>query len=122
MMTKRVAGLMAAMAGAAAVGLAAPAWAGPLDGSYNVTVIDDSDGRVPAGTTVVELFSSCGQGCVNVHTDAPPDYQMHLQGTTWSGTVGDRKVTCQVAVDANTLVRTDVCNGTTLHYQLTKNG
>ncbi|WP_131810366.1 hypothetical protein [Mycolicibacter heraklionensis] len=79
MTTKRVAGLMAALVGAAAVGLAAPASAELSDGTYDMASVD---GKPSDGLQMV--VTSCGAGCkrTTIHGGAPLDY--HLEGTTWS--------------------------------------
>jgi hypothetical protein len=84
MKTMRIASLAAMMAGAA-VGLASPASAALLDGTYERT------GDGPAGSMFAEatvVVTSCGTGCKNLAGTLKSDevVQLHLQGTTWTGT------------------------------------
>ena len=84
MKTTRIATLAAVMA-AAAVGLASPASADLLDGSYERTG-DGPPGSLFAEVTVV--VTPCGAGCKNLAGTLKSDevVQMHLQGQTWTGT------------------------------------
>ena len=84
MKTMRIAALAAVMAGAA-VGLAAPASAELLDGTYQRT------GDGPAGSQFSEatvVVTSCGAGCKSLAGTLRSDevVQLHLEGKTWTGT------------------------------------
>jgi hypothetical protein len=85
MKTLRIATLAAVMAGAA-VGLASPASADLLDGTYDRTG-DGPAGSVLAGPRTV-VFTSCGTGCKNMAGSLLTDevIQFHLDGKTWTGT------------------------------------
>ncbi len=80
----RIASLAAVMAGAA-VGWASPASAALVDGTYQRTG-DGPAGSVFAEATVV--VTSCGAGCKNLAGTLKNDevVQLHLEGTTWTGT------------------------------------
>ena len=81
----RIATLAAVMAGAA-VGLASPASAELIDGSYERTG-DGPAGSVLAGPRTV-VFTPCGTGCKNMAGSLMTDevIQFHLNGKTWNGT------------------------------------
>lgn len=84
MFTQRIATLAAILAGAA-VGLAAPASAELLDGTYEVTNYTSSSGAQTGGSKTW-VISSCGAGCkrVNVPGDTTGGNEYHLQGNTWT--------------------------------------
>jgi hypothetical protein len=94
MKTLRITALVVTMAGAA-VGLASPATAESLSGSYAVT----GEGLQP---NVSWDFASCGANCVL----ANGGWQMHRQGTVWSGKVNDG---CMTTIDENNLSGTYQC-------------
>lgn len=84
MKTMRIATLAAVLAGAA-VGLASPASAALLDGTYQRT------GDGPAGSQFSEatvVVTPCGADCKNLAGTLRSDevVQMHLEGKTWTGT------------------------------------
>ena len=115
-------GLMAGTAFvAAAVGLAFHAAAEAPVGRYVATVIDDSPGQAMADTTATLRFASCGTGCT--HVTAPGgDFDLHLQGNSWTGTASSLDgETCTHTVDAH-LVWTHSCAGPAVRAQLTKSG
>jgi hypothetical protein len=102
MKTIRFATLAAVMAGAA-VGLAAPASAELLDGTY------DRTGDGPAGSTFSQrtvAVTSCGAGCKNLAGTLMNDevVQLHLEGNTWTGTNSFHDV---LTIDNNSLTGTE---------------
>jgi hypothetical protein len=98
----------------AAVGLAGPASADELNGSYTQT------GGF-AGTTQV-TFSPCGPDCLRRTTEGSGVVrQFRRQGSTWvtADSIGSGDCT----IDMNTLQESNVFpDGTALTQQLTKNG
>lgn len=82
MNTTRIATLAAVMAGAA-VGLAAPAAADLVDGTYEETQEWNSGPK-----TLTVNITSCGAGCKNLAGAYTTDelQQYHLQGKTWTAT------------------------------------
>lgn len=83
MKTTRIAALAAVMAGAA-VGLASPASAELLDGTYEQTG-DGPAGSVLGGVRTVTI-TSCGAGCKNL-AGADLSNRVHeyrLEGNTWT--------------------------------------
>jgi hypothetical protein len=118
MKATRIAVRVAAMA-AAAVGLAGPASADPLSGSYTATVIEGG----MAGFHKTLVATPCGANCTHLEGTAPVD--LHLQGDSWTGTrpTRDPDVTCTVTVNSTSLVETDECGSSGVtRWQLTKNG
>jgi hypothetical protein len=94
MKTTRIAILAAAMAGAA-VGLASPASAELLDGTYEMTYLKDP---APPDTVVI---TSCGAGCKHWQMSGPyVASEYHLQGNTWTATSADG---LPMTIDNNTL-------------------
>ncbi len=99
----RIATLAAVMAGAA-VGLASPASAELIDGSYERT------GDGPAGSNfagpITVIVSSCGAGCRNLAGTLKSDevVQLHLGGSTWTGTNSFHD---QLTIDNNSLTGTE---------------
>ena len=95
----------------------------PLEGNYTATVTDGGQ-RAPEGSTKPVVFTPCGPGCTRMAMP-PGTADLHLQGTTWSGTYSLEGVgTCTFTVDANTLDTTEQCPSFDLNvrYALTKNG
>lgn len=75
-----VAGVGAVMAGAA-LGLAAPASADLVDGTYDWVPTE------PPGTTTSWVFTSCGAGCKRAESsEIMTARDFHLSGNTWSWT------------------------------------
>jgi hypothetical protein len=113
MKTMRIAALAAVMAGAA-VGLASPASAELLDGTYDQTN--------PDGHTVAVVFTSCGADCK--HADYPgtsaPQREYHLKGNTWTASIG--KYNEVETIDNDTLAYTMTSSVAGNHAQLVKVG
>lgn len=113
----------------AAVGLAAPASAEPLNGTYTETVTDNGGSMVRTGATIDWILTPCGPDCTHIQqtaADNPWDTDVHLQGNTWSGTIKPGRT---IAFDKDTLAGTEVMAlpgpppvTYTLKIQLTKNG
>ncbi|WNG94989.1 hypothetical protein [Mycobacterium sp. ITM-2016-00318] len=72
----------AVLAGAA-VGLAGPASAEPTAGNYTATIIDPGDSNKTGSTTW--NLASCGPDCFNVNDTSKTLWQLHRQGTVWTG-------------------------------------
>lgn len=106
MKTMQFAAAAAVMAGAAA-GLAVPASADPLEGTYMHTITEAAGGPFKIGAETPWVLSSCGPDCLHVHQADDPqwDTELHLQGNRWSGPVMGRRTT---SFDKNTLVGADV--------------
>jgi hypothetical protein len=103
--------ILAAIAGAAAVGLAAPASAELTDGTYELRYIVD-----PSPTPDTIVVTSCGAGCKHIQMSGPytpSDY--HLQGNTWTATSAEGTAR---TIDNNTLAGSAAGNA----YQLVKVG
>jgi hypothetical protein len=95
MKRKRIATLAAVLAGAS-IGLAGPASAELVDGTYDM---------VRTGGEALHLVvTSCGAGCkqTSINGGTPRDY--HLEGNTWRCVYGDGLVS---TVDNNSLVFQD---------------
>lgn len=114
----------------AAVALAGPASAAPLDGSYTATItaINPPSEFYPVGSTMQLQLTSCGPDCMNLLTDAaiPWTGQLHPQGSTWTGSIqtAKRGSTCMATLNdsASTLVFDCPDIPGTMHYALAKNG
>lgn len=95
----------------------------PLEGNYTATVTDGGQ-RATAGSTKPVVFTPCGPGCTRMAMP-PGTADLHLQGTTWSGTYSLEGVgPCTFTVDASTLDTTEQCPSFDLNvrYALTRNG
>jgi hypothetical protein len=100
--------ILAAIVGAAAVGLAAPASAELTDGTYHEAYLVD-----PSPTPDTVVVTSCGAGCKHIQMVGPyVASEYHLQGNTWIGPSPDR------TIDNNTLAGS--ANGNA--YQMVKVG
>jgi len=116
-MFKRVAAVTAVLAGAS-IGLASPAAAEPLEGSYTAVLSNDWNSET---LTQTWDFVSCGPDCARRVNDG---LELHLQGNTWTGTTpGSRGGTCTTSIDATTLAGiTAACGVLVVQVQLTKVG
>jgi hypothetical protein len=115
MKTTRVAALAAFLTGAS-VGLATPASAELLGGTYTAVL---GTGRT---TTQTWVFTPCGPGCAHLDTGTGPTREMHLQGNTWSALpFGDRNE-CSTTIDNASLSGTAGCSFMQFPVQLTKVG
>lgn len=112
----RIAAVAALVVGVA-VGLAGPAAADSLNGSYSATVIGGS--IAPIGVEKIWLFYPCGVGCAERDVPGRPNLhcEFHLQGSTWTCAphpgISD-------TVDANTLVAHSIEPGGTIDWQLVR--
>lgn len=116
----RTAVVAAAMA-AAAVGLAGPASAEPLSGSYTETLIEGG----MAGFKQQLMATSCGPDCTHLQIGVKPDNfaELHQQGDSWIGTRPQTDgQTCTVSINMNSLVNDENCPAAVQKWQLTKNG
>jgi hypothetical protein len=116
---------LAAVAAGAAVGLAIPASAELLDGTYNRNAVGGPRGPGEEHPTTV-VITSCGAGCKHVEypgTNVPPeDYR--LSGNIWTYENPDRKIIETIDNDtlATTLGSTAANFGLVMHGQLVKAG
>jgi hypothetical protein len=76
----QIAALAAVLTGAS-VGLAGPAYADPLSGSYTATVVSSMGYR--GDTTATWVFTPCGPDCVRVNAQ---NAELHPQDGGWGGT------------------------------------
>jgi hypothetical protein len=116
---------LAAVAAGAAVGLATPASAELVDGTYNRNAVGGPRGPGEEHPTTV-VITSCGAGCKHVEypgTNVPPeDYR--LSGNIWTYENPDRKIIETIDNDtlATTLGSTAANFGLVMHGQLVKAG
>jgi hypothetical protein len=92
----------------AAVGLAVPASAEPLSGSYTETVIDGG----MEGVTKMFVATACGPDCAHLVWNVPGVVgDLHSHGDTWTGTHNTRQpdVTCTVTINMKSLVDNEEC-------------
>lgn len=109
-----------ALAGAS-IGLASPASAAPLEGSYNGILIDGA-GQVLNSAPIGLSFAPCGPDCTNLTTPSQ-NIDMHLQGATWVATYDWGGTPCTITVDAGATVLDDVCpNEQPMRMSLTRTG
>jgi hypothetical protein len=89
------------------------------------TVIDGG-GRVNAGAKKPVTFMPCGQDCTLTFLMLPGSTDLHLKGSTWTGTYGETESfgPCTITIDANSLDTIEDCPsfGLNVHYGATKNG
>jgi hypothetical protein len=105
----------------AAVGLASPASADQLNGSYSGTLIDGT-GRVLNQKPVSLNFSPCGPDCTHMRTPSH-DLDLHPQGDVWVANYDWNGSPCTTTVNGNTLILDDVCpNQQPMRLSLAKNG
>ncbi len=114
----RTVAITAALAGAA-VGLAGPVSADPLDGTYTAMAI-----KGPRGAVTTTTFTPCGPDCVHLQTQTGAGTDLHLQGNSWTGILPmlNGAGECTESIDKNSLVMTHSCGSYTIVSQLTKNG
>jgi len=106
-------GVVAVGAGAA-VGLAGPALADGLDGTYSGVVTN------AAGSTVTQtyIFTSCGEGCLRLDVPGGTTRDLKQQGGVWTRTFDHG---CSETFDPATLSGTYQCPMVgTFRIQLTK--
>jgi hypothetical protein len=124
MKSMRIAAVAAVLTGAS-VGLAGPAYADPLSGSYTATVVS-SMGYL-GDKTATWVFTPCGPDCVRVSAQ---NSELHGQDGEWTGTfeVHDQSsgevVVCTRKITAS-LSAADLCPkpaSVIVSYQLTKIG
>jgi hypothetical protein len=124
MKSVHIAALAAVLTGAS-VGLASPAYAEPLSGSYTATVTT-SMGYL-GDKTATWVLTPCGPDCVRVSDQS---VELHAQGGDWIGTFelhdqsSGEVVVCTRKIMAS-LVAADLCPkpaSVIVSYQLTKIG
>jgi hypothetical protein len=111
----------------AAVGLASPASAEPLSGSFLATITDVNPAwdKAGPGDAMDVTLVPCGADCTTFaapHVPHPWSTDLHLQGTSWTGTQPDNGYgTCPIALDNNTRALIIDCPSvpTTIHFSLT---
>ncbi len=116
-MISRFAGLIALWAGAS-IGLAGPASADQLDGTYTATLYGDSGAPI----TQTWVFTPCGADCVHVEiTPTTPHIskELHLQGNSWTESRGRN---CTTTIDNDSLAGTEGCRVKAWHFQLARAG
>jgi hypothetical protein len=112
----------------AAIGLANPASADPLAGTYTATVVDATDTSgfgappVAAGETWTWVLTPCGPDCT--HLDVP-DKNKHamdlvMQGGSWTG--GPNEIGCTKTINAEATTATEACKFWNINWALTKTG
>lgn len=112
---------VAALTACTAVGLASPASAEPLSGSYNGILIDGT-GEVLNPKPVSLNFVPCGPDCTHMKTPSQA-IDLHLQGTAWVARYDWNGSPCTITLDGNGSVLEDVCpNEQSMRMSLTKNG
>jgi hypothetical protein len=100
---------VAVLAGAA-IGLASPASADPVDGPYTATMLDGG-GIKENGSTTTFTLTSCGPDCINMNTGSAA-FDLHRQGNLWTATFGDEgPQPCTWTLDNTSLVTTRTCPG-----------
>lgn len=111
-----------------AVGLAGPASADPLSGTYTATVTQATDTSgfgpppIAAGDQLTWLLSPCGPDCTRVEVADRPKHALDLQaqGESWSG--GPNAIGCSKTIDPGAATATEVCKSWIINYALTNNG
>ena len=111
----------------AAVGLASPASAAPLSGSYTATITDLNPpwSQAGPGDAMDVTLNPCGPDCTTFAAPKVPHpwtTDLHLQGNTWTGTQPDVGFgTCPMTLDNNSRALTIDCPAipTTIHFALT---
>lgn len=98
----------------AAIGMAAPAAAEPLDGAYDATV---TGGNVlDIGQRSLWVFDPCGPDCARRNVMGS-EVEFHLQGDTWTGTSGNGVIE---TINADSLAATTNQPNGTISWQLHK--
>ena len=113
----RIAAMATVLAGAS-VGLAGPAAAEPLEGTYTAEVIGN-DGSPSPLTDSPWIVTSCGADCARAGAR-----EFHLQGNTWTSSSdpkGDGTV-CTTTIDSGSLTGSTGCGFMTFPLKLTKVG
>jgi hypothetical protein len=101
-----------------AVGLAGPASADPLGGTYTAEIRGDVS---PMTETQTWVFTPCGPDCTNLSIgEGFPVREMHLQGNTWAAIPYGDGGTCSTTIDNTTLAGETGCAPMSFHVQLTK--
>ncbi|ODQ87298.1 hypothetical protein BHQ18_24310 [Mycolicibacterium flavescens] len=99
----------------AALGLAVPAVAEPLSGTYTATIGDG------ATMTQTWVFTPCGADCTSLDIGGgAPAKEMRLQGNTWSWTQTSDGVPCTTTIDAASLAGMTGCGGMTFPVRLSR--
>lgn len=115
----RAAAFSAVLAGAS-IGLASPASADLVDGTYTATM---GSGATSTNTWVV---TSCGPGCAHVEVPGLPNgtRDLRLEGSTWSETsdIDGDGVSCTTTVDNASLAGNTGCGFMVFPLQLTLAG
>ena len=109
-----------------AVGLAGPASAEPLSGSFLATITDVNPAwdKASPGNAMDVTLTPCGADCTTMaapHVPNPWSTDLHLQGNTWTGTQPDNGFgPCPIALDNTSRALTITCPAvpTTLQFSL----
>ena len=110
-----------------AVGLAGPASAEPLSGSFLATITDVTPAwdKANPGDAMDVTLTPCGADCTTIAAPKVPtpwSTDLHLQGNTWTGTQPDNGFgPCPIALDNTSRALTINCPSvpTTLQFVLT---
>jgi hypothetical protein len=86
----------------AAVGLASPAYAEPLSGTYTATATGDDGSTANANW----VLTPCGADCLTLNWGVSSPEEMHRQGSIWTST--DSKG-CITTMDEGSLAGSFVC-------------
>ncbi|MDZ4234770.1 MAG: hypothetical protein U1C73_13670 [Dietzia sp.] len=105
----------------ASVGLAGPAAAEPLDGSYSGILIDGA-GQVLNPKPISLSFAPCGPDCTNMTTPSQ-NIDLRLQGGNWVAGYHWNGSPCTITVNPIARILDDVCpNQQPMRMALTRNG
>ena len=111
----------AAVLAVAAVGLAGPAWAEPLSGTYTATPMRDDNGIGAMYPSTTYAFTPCGPDCTRLVIGGGTVVDLHLQGNAWTGTwVSQSGISCTESVNSDAAFTSRNCGGQLLAHQLTK--
>ena len=118
MTTIRAIAVGAVFAGAA-VGLASPASAEPLSGSYNATMIEPGASGGEVGLAAHFLFTPCGPDCTGAQSEFGTS-ELHPQGDAWTGSSPGSP--CTWTIDSSLVISNQCPGDPRVAFQLTKAG
>lgn len=106
--------VLTALLTTASIGLAGPASAEPLSGTYTALF----SGNNGSSQTMTWTFTPCGPDCTTMDNGR----ELHLQNGIWSGsTPGTDGIVCSTTIDAATLSGTHGCGFMTFNFHMTRN-
>jgi ABC-type nitrate/sulfonate/bicarbonate transport system substrate-binding protein len=113
-----------AIAAGAAVGLACPAAAEALSGTYTATPVPNENGMGVMYPSTTYTFTPCGPDCTRllIGGEGGQVVDLHLQGNAWTGTwVSENgKISCTESVNSDGAYTSRLCNDKLLAHHLTK--